>query len=492
MSKKRKTKRTPLYGKRPTGATLRSARGSANWGQAPLRLKYEAVENTPTRPKIYYSTKSEDRELDTRQRQTLLSEARDQLRNFSLAGFALRKHLQFVSYYRFSAHTDNQEFNLALENRVRQWSRRQNCDVAQRRSLDELLTIIESHRAVDGDVGILRRHDCRIQIIEGDRIRDPNDSDMNEDWVNGVKLDGDGRAIQYAIHRRKKDGGFEFDRRVPARDFDLLTYCSRADQVRGVSLLAPAVKMIAYLYRGIDYALAKLKLEQMLGLKTTFEDGGNFRQPQYNDAEFDDPQTIADKSREMFGDDLMHLALKVGEDASFMESNNPSQNFQAFVESVVRMIFAALDVPYSFYDGSKTNFYGSKGEFEQYLDTVEKKQQPTIAMLDDWLFDWLLPNWLSDVNDPLSKYLQIAYNTEALRATCGWRGSGFPSWRLFEYVKEIQLAVASGMASPYAVAESFGEDVERNIAEMARLRKLASGLGVDVPFGKESTTNVGL
>ena len=74
----------------------------------------------------------------------------------------------------------------------------------------------------------------------------------------------------------------------------------------------------------------------------------------------------------------MHLALKVGEDAEFMESSNPSQNFQSFCESIIRMIFAALDVPFSFYDGSKTNFYGSEGEFEQYLDSVEKKQEPTI------------------------------------------------------------------------------------------------------------------
>lgn len=455
-------------------------------------LKYEAVEQTPTRPRIYYSTRSEDKELNPRQRQTLLSEARDQLRNFSLAGFALRKHLQFVSYYRFSAHTENQEFNLTLENRVKTWSRRQNCDAAQRRSLDELLTIIESHRAVDGDVGILRRDDCRLSIIEGDRIRDPDQLKENDDWVNGVKLDRDGRAIGYAVHRRKKDGGFEFDRVVNAANFDLLTYVSRADQVRGVSLLAPAVKMISYLYRGIDYALAKLKLEQMLGLKTTFEDGGNFRTPTPEDASFDNAASIAAKTRETFGDDLMHLALKVGEDAQFMESNNPSQNFQAFVESVVRMVFAALDVPYSFYDGSKTNFYGSKGEFEQYLDTVEKKQQPTIAMLDDWIFDWLLPNWIADPHDPLAQYLSYASDLESLRSKCGWRGSGFPSWRLFEYVKEIQLAVASGMASPYAVAESFGEDVERNIAEMAKLKQLAASVGVSVPFGNEQQTNIGL
>jgi hypothetical protein len=113
-------------------------------------------------------------------------------------------------------------------------------------------------------------------------------------------------------------------------------------------------------------------------------------------------------------------------------------------------------------------------------------------MLDDWIFDWLLPNWLADPHDPLAQYLSYASNLESLRSKCGWRGSGFPSWRLFEYVKEIQLAVASGMASPYAVAESFGEDVERNIAEMAKLKQLAASVGVSVPFGNEQQTNIGL
>ena len=48
------------------------------------------------------------------------------------------------------------------------------------------------------------------------------------------------------------------------------------------------------------------------------------------------------------------------------------------------------------------------------------------------------------------------------------------------------------MASPYAVAESFGEDVERNITEMAKLKQLAASVGVSVPFGNETATNVGL
>ena len=64
-------------------------------------LKYEAVEPSPTRRPVYVSNRSEDTELPASKRRVLISDARDQQRNFTIAGFALRKHLQFVSYYRF-------------------------------------------------------------------------------------------------------------------------------------------------------------------------------------------------------------------------------------------------------------------------------------------------------------------------------------------------------------------------------------------------------
>lgn len=494
MTKRRKKRRTKLSESVATNGSRNRTRAEAAFGPANgsravapavAALGYEAVENRPTRRRVYVSTRSEDKELTPEKRRALVSEARDQLRNFSLAGFALRKHLQFVSYYRFSAGTPDEAFNRELTRRVERWKSRKFCDAAGRCSFDELIALIESHRAVDGDVGILRRVDGRVQIIEGDRIQNPPDAGTSGDWVGGVKVSPLGRPLRYAIWSRKASGGFDFERTVDARWFDLLAFTTRRDQIRGVSLFAPAAKMISYLYDGLDFALAKMKLEQFFGLKTTFEDGGNLAGVASTDA-----GEVGRQASEVFGGDLLHLALKVGEDAQFMESNNPSQNFQTFCENVVRMVFAALDVPYSFYDGSKTNFYGSKGEFEQYLDTVEKKQAPTVAMLNEWVFDWLAPNWLLDPVDPL--VLPDGWTLDDVAADCGWRGAGLPSWRLFEYVKEAQAAISAGLVSPLALADSFGEDMRRNIAEIAATRAFAKERGVFLPFGETQTINNGL
>lgn len=271
--------------------------------RAPTQLKYEAIEQTPTRRPIAYSVRSEDRELTTYDRRALISESREEQRNFTLAGFALRKHLQFVSYYRFSAETPCKAFNRALERRVELWKDRKNCDAARRSNFDELITLIESHRAVDGDVGVLRRSDCRLQIVESDRIKNPREvGELDIDWTHGVKVSEWGEAQQYQIWRRTLGGDLEPERVVDASCFDLLAYRTRRDQVRGVSLFAPALKTIAYLYDGIDYALAKLKLEQMIGLVTRLDDGGNIA-----NVETTDPQEVKAQVREKFGNDLFHL-----------------------------------------------------------------------------------------------------------------------------------------------------------------------------------------
>lgn len=451
-------------------------------------LKYNAIENRPTRRPIYVSLKSEDRELPSEKRRRLISEARDQQRNFSLAGFALRKHLQFVSYYRFFAATPDRQFNKRLEALVERWKEPRWCDAQRRRGFDELMTLIEAHRAIDGDVGVLKRADGRIQLIESDRIGGaPNEYDDADEWINGIKRDADGAPIAYCVNRRRKSGGYEFERVVSALDMDLPAYLSRSDQLRGVSLFAPAVEMVSYLYDGLSYALAKLKLEQILGLKTKLEDGGTIVS-QYGTQETDDAQSVNRKAEETFGSDVMHLALKVGEDAEFMESSNPSQNFQSFCESIIRMIFAALDVPFSFYDGSQTNFYGSEGEFEQYLDSVEKKQAPMIATLNGWIFDWLLPNWILD--GLIS--LPAGWTLDGLRGDVGWRGSGAPSWRLFRNVKEVQAGISAGLVSPLKVADSYGEDMLRNIDEIAAIRRYAAAQGVFVPYGEFQNVNNGL
>lgn len=453
---------------------------------ANLLLSYDFNErNEILRPRPV-STKSEDREFQPSMRQKLISDARNQLRNFSLAGFLVRKHLQNIAFYQFNAGTSDKEFNAELDRRLRNWKRRQNCDVARRHSFDGLINLIEYHRAVDGDLGILKLRNGRIQLIEGDRINNPPFPEHLDDWVHGVKLDRFGQTLEYSISKRKEYGGFEHERTVAADKMFLLGYMNRIDQVRGVSLLAPAILMFSYLYETLDLALAKMKLEQTIGFKTILSDGG-INQPIKNDNRNEEFKNRVEK---MFYGRVVHLGLRDGENAEFMESNNPSQNFQAFCESVIRMIFASFDIPFSFYDGSKTNFYGSEGEYEQYVDSIERKQQPTIDMLNEMMFDWLLPFWVSDPIDPL--VLPAGWTIDDLRGDCSWSGAGMPSWRMFRRVKEMTAAVQSGFISPSYLANEYGFDMRKNIDDLAVIKNYSDEKGVPLTICADTKVNLGM
>lgn len=449
---------------------------------------YDAARNTPMRSPIVNSVKSEDYELRGAARGAIVSSARDAYRNFSVAGFALRKYLQSVAFYDFHAGTPDAEFNRDLERRVKRWKRSENCDVSGRMSFDQLVYIIESHRAIDGDVGVLRLSDGRLQVIEGDRIKSEADADG---WTNGVRVDATGRPLEYSIYRRKGSGGLEFDRIESAQNFDLFAYRFRYDQTRGVSPLAAALRSIDSLYGAVDAALVKLRLEQCVGLKTVFSDaGGTGRGATQNETRSGEQESQFRRAEEQFQGELLHFNLREGEDVSFLESNNPSQNFQSFIENVLRMIFAAFDLPYSFYDGSKTNYYGSEGEFEQFVDGVEQKQRPTIEILNRWITEWLVPNWILDDANPL--VLPSGWTIDDIAADCGWRGAGLPTWRMYRHVKDMQTALNLGMLNPYEVAAEYGFYLDSNLDAIKKYRNACAERGIYTSIGAETKVNVGL
>jgi len=361
---------------------------------------YDAVASKNRRQAPTGILRSEDGENNPAERRKLLSAGRDINRNFSLAAWMIRRHLDYVSTFNFQAKTGDTALDDSLERLMRWWSNPYNCDVTSRFSLSKMIRLLEMRRVIDGDIFILKLRDGTLQVVEGDRVRTPDGGGLPENLnqsmlTHGVVTDNNGAPLSYCVCSRAKatdsgtaGGNFKYERLVSARNMYHFAYLDRFDQVRGVSPLAPAFNTLRDVYEGFDYALAKLKVSQLFSLaiyrdketalgevSTSSEDGSGY--------EVD------------FGRGPAMLDLDPGDRAEFLESKTPSTEFREFTQSMISVALKALDIPYSFYAENFTNYSGSRQALLQYELSAKIKRQDVIQLLDH-LTNWRIKLWIQD------------------------------------------------------------------------------------------------
>ncbi len=367
------------------------------------RFSYDAASPGTRRRMPATLLSKEDEILTYSKRRALVSTTRDLLRNFAVASWAVRKHLDYVSTFSFQSRTGNDALDTRIEELMDWWQRPANCDAAGKHPLQRIIRIAEARRVVDGDVFVHKLDLGLLQGIEGDRVNSENlgfpqgMADMvksltkENGWYYGIKLQDGGRATDYCITSR--DGNaYLFESIIPAQFIRHHGCFERFDQIRGVSPLAAALNTFRDLYEARDYALAKLKVAQMFGLVfyreasealgtvTGTDDGSNGETAPY-EVSFDKGPVLLD--------------LDPGDKAEFLESGTPSSETQAFIENSTAIALKSLDIPYSFFDESHTNYSGARQAWIQYEQSAAIKRADVRALLDD-LTRWRLNMFIRD------------------------------------------------------------------------------------------------
>ncbi len=342
---------------------------------------------------------SEDKHLPADKRRKLIATSRDLPRNYAIAAWMVRKHLDYVSSFAFQSRTGYTAFDDRLEDLVRWWARRNNFDLAGRHNLARWIRLAERSRVLDGDVIALKHSSGRVQAIEGDRIRQPTGGQLPpgldvSKLTHGVKTSATGRALAFALHDRGPLGdSFRFKRMLPAKHCFHHAYWDRFDQVRGISPLASGINTLQDTYEGMTYALAKAKVTQLFGVKITRnadESMGDVT------AETDEEGNEVKSGYEVkLGDGPFQLDMDAGEDADFMESKHPSAEFREFMTTMVMVALKSLDIPYSFFDESFTTYSGQRTAWIQYDQAAEVKRQDNRELLDS-LIAWRITLWIID------------------------------------------------------------------------------------------------
>ena len=117
--------------------------------------------------------------------------------------------------------------------------------MAGRFGREKLFRLAETRRVLDGDTLLIKLNDGRLQGIQGDLVRNPDDlqGDTSQ-WVDGVRITNVGRALAFGVHRRTGNTSTQFVRRVNATNVIHYGFFERyaGDQVRGVSPLVSSVE----------------------------------------------------------------------------------------------------------------------------------------------------------------------------------------------------------------------------------------------------------
>lgn len=438
---------------------------------------YDAVESTGKRKRAADRLQSEDAELPPSQRRKLQAETRDINRNFALAAWMIRRHLDYVATFSFQAKTQNKALDLACERFVTRWSRPDNFDVAGRNGLPESTRITEARRTIDGDCGIVKLASGQVQGLEGDRIRTPTEPvpGINaSELVHGVQIDKAGKALAYAIcNRGASQSTFRFERMVPASSLYLHAGFERFDQIRGVTPLSTALNTLRDTYEGFEYALAKLKVAQLFGL-SIFRQGNE--QLGIN-TPYDDDADLTNYSVDL-GKGPFLLQLDPGDRAEFLEARTPSTETVQFLNVLIAVALKSLDIPYSFYAENFTNYSGARQALLQYEQSAAIKRTSVKRMLDH-LTTWRFILAVQDGELPREVLDLILSESQAW----DWIPQGLP-W--IDPVKEStaeNLSILNGTDNPEDIAQRHGRNFFTNIDKTAACLEYAGSKGVKLNFG---------
>lgn len=448
--------------------------GPARRGSA---FGYVATEEKKHRRAVAYTTKSEDDVTTPHERRKLKAIAEELNRNFEVPAFGLRLHLDYVAGFSFKATSGNEAWDDELEAFVANWSQPLSCDASGRHSLDALGRLWESHRTMDGDLGVFKLRDGRVQLVEGDRIKDPPERRDGERWVHGVKVNPQGAALAFAIHNRS-GSSLAFDRTVPASWMCHFAYRTRYDQVRGISPLAAAMNRFRDCYEGFDLALAKNKIAQLYGL-AVFRSGAvdDGRMPSDPSAE---TESQAAARAAMFRLDPNRgpytLNLNEKDKTEVLESKNPSIEFQAFTKVMLRVGLLAFDIPDCFIDPIGMNYATMKTALTLYLKRCEDKRRAN-RELRDHLTRWRVGLGVANGELDPAKH-GVAFEEIRWR----WIPRGVP-W--FDKGKEVPGDVAAVQAGFQTVGQIIEERFDGDLLDVLRQRAkeeaLARSLGIVLP-----------
>jgi len=349
------------------------------------------------------------------------------------------------------------------------------CDVEGIMTWHEMTGLVALTRLIDGEAfavlkSLPRRHhiySLRAKLVDTSTVTNPlGFTASNYLWRDGVRLDINGRPVGYNFRNPDMT-----DYEIPAFGFSSgrrnVLHVFRREfpgQSRGLPFLSAVMRELRKIE---EYTKAELESAVVAAMFTAFIKS--------NDSSvLDSPKDFADDAPDVAVDEyslgpaaVMHL--QPGEDVTFANPGRPNTGFAQYVDFMVKMIAAALGLPYEVlmktFQSSYSATKGAQNEARKYF-AVEKM----------WIANrWCQPfyeEWLTE--EILAGRIQAPGffdSLETRRAFCGaeWIGETTGSVDLMAELNASEKLVALGYSTRQREAAQFtGLDWEENQKILAR------------------------
>lgn len=248
----------------------------------------------------------------------------------------------------------------AIEREFALWADTPNCDMARLNNFYELQQLAFLSGLMNGDSFATlpykprkgSTYDLRVQLIEADRICDPQGKKQTDDISAGVECDKDGEVIAYHIANfhplsqtmRKTWTRVEaYGEKTGRRNIIHFMESERIGQRRGVPILAPVIESLKQLGRYTDAELMAAVISAFFTVFIETQDIDNVPLGQaVDEAEQVDS---ADESSLELGNGAI-VALAPGEKANVANPSRPNTAFDGFMTAICRQIGTALEIPH--------------------------------------------------------------------------------------------------------------------------------------------------
>ena len=376
------------------------------------------------------------------------------------------------------------------------WNFCRSCDFSRVQPFDELQALAFRGALDSGDVFVLRRYrkddgdvyGTKLQVIEADRVSNPDRRADDDAIAGGVEVDGDGAPVAYHVtdrHHGAIRGGKLNWRRVPARSpgglprvihlYDRL----RPEQTRGVPYLAPVIEHLAQISRYAEAEVAGAVMSAMIVAFTKTTSSGQTA-PLLGETQEADGSPADVEPNEFKLGAAAQIRLHPNEEVQFPALTRPNPQFDPFMTAFLRQIGVALEIPYELLVKHFTASYSaSRAALEMAWQFFRRRRAWLAQRLCQTVYEWMVdeavtlgrlpapPNYFSD---PLVR-----------QAYCGanWIGPNRASVDPKKEAEADEIDLRNRLKSRAQIKyERVGGEIEDTIAELGEEERMIEQAGL--------------